>query len=249
MLCAGWLARARPRAVLACSIPVAWGARALAFRWGHGRPLAPVIMTWSYTTNVFANMDLFGVGAALAVAATSKSDSTLARLWRRPLRCLALGAGTLVGACTIVSRALGPVALGMDARFWEAWPMVVFFRTASALGWGLVVAAFCGIRKPPALVTPLMYGGRISYGVYLLHMMVMLELQKRGLWDRPALCAALALALTAAAASLSWHCFEEPCVRLARGPAAAPGDKADQAGGLPIVAATDAAAIKARRAA
>ena len=242
LLCAGWLSRAKPQTVLACSIPIAWGSRALAFRWGDGQPPAPVLMTWYYTTNVFGNMDFFGVGAALAVAASSKSDSTLARLWRRPLRCLALGACTLVAACAILSLQAG--------KYWELWPMVVFFRTLSALAWGLIIAAFCGINKPNPLVKPLMYGGKISYGIYLMHMMVMLELQKRNLWVKPALSAALALLLSAAASSLSWHFFEEPCLKLARRfVSTQSGKSANAADGLPIMVASGSHVIKAHRAA
>jgi len=191
---------------------------------------------------VFGNMDFFGVGAALAVAASSKSDSTLARLWRRPLRCLALGACTLVAACAILSLQAG--------KYWELWPMVVFFRTLSALAWGLIIAAFCGINKPNPLVKPLMYGGKISYGIYLMHMMVMLELQKRNLWVKPALSAALALLLSAAASSLSWHFFEEPCLKLARRfVSTQSGKSANAADGLPIMVASGSHVIKAHRAA
>ena len=96
------------------------------------------------------------------------------------------------------------------------------------------------------LVVPLTYSGKISYGVYLWHMMVVLALQRAGAFASPPLTAALALAGSFAAASLSWHLFEEPCLKVARRWAPGGGARAKQEAGLPQVAA---GAIKARHAA
>lgn len=242
MLLAGWLSRVRPGTVLACTLPVAWCWRAFAFVQGVGRAPAPVQLTWYYTTNVLGNADFFGVGAALALVATSKAQTRARRLFDRPLACGACSLAVLVPAFHVLAPRAG--------AYWELWPMVVFFRTLSAVGWGLMIAAACGVTSPRVLghplVVPLTYSGKISYGVYLWHMMVVLALQRAGAFASPPLTAALALAGSFAAASLSWHLFEEPCLKAARRWAPGVGARAKHEVGLPQVAA---GAIKARRAA
>ena len=162
-LLAGPLTRARPGAVLACALPVAWTARAFAFAGGRGRPPAPVHITWYLTTNVFANADFFGVGAALALVATSRASTWARRLFDWPLACATLSLAVLVAAFRVLAPRAG--------AYWDLWPMVVFFRTLTAVGWGLAIAAACGVTSPRVLnhplVVPLTYSGKVSYGVYL----------------------------------------------------------------------------------
>ena len=233
MLLAGWLSRVRPGSVLACTLPVAWCWRAFAFVQGLGRAPAPVHITWYYTTNVLGNADFFGVGAALALVAASKGATRARCLFDRPAACAGLGAAVLAASFRVLAPRAG--------AYWDLWPMVVFFRTSTAIGWGLLIAAACGVppralRHPAA--APLLYIGTISYGVYLWHMMIVLALQNAGTFARPGLTAVLALAGSFAAAALSWHLFEQPCLKIIRWWAPGGGGKAKaEEAGLPCMAA------------
>jgi peptidoglycan/LPS O-acetylase OafA/YrhL len=87
--------------------------------------------------------------------------------------------------------------------------------TAIALLAGFVIVAATGPWRATALLqwAPLRQVGKVSYGLYLWHLLC-LHLAARELADqRPIVQATVGLALSAAATWLSWRCIEQPFLR------------------------------------
>lgn len=61
--------------------------------------------------------------------------------------------------------------------------------------------------------SPLVWTGRLSYGLYLFHIPVMYGVRQAGVRQQPA-AFLLSVALTIAAALVSYFCIERPCLRL-----------------------------------
>ena len=98
-------------------------------------------------------------------------------------------------------------------HFWhEPW-MAVFFRTALAACSGLVVLLLCAwpLRAPKLLALPL-YLGKVSYGIYLWHLPVLLVLARHTQLT-PLAALFVAAAATLALAAASWHFSERPLLR------------------------------------
>ena len=91
--------------------------------------------------------------------------------------------------------------------------MTVFWRCLLALAFALFLLA--AITLPAykwlvRLLAPLLYIGKISYGIYLWHLPVIHAFMKTGL-PRSRM-AVLAILSTLLLASLSWHFFEKPLI-------------------------------------
>jgi peptidoglycan/LPS O-acetylase OafA/YrhL len=159
-------------------------------------------------------LDTLGTGALLACLARRHGLGALAGDWR--VRWMGRLGIPLVIAATLPSA-------------WEprGFATTVLPGLGAALAFGWLVAraaaggngAFGRLLESRALVSL----GRISYGVYVIHMFVPgLIARASGLGGGPALpsegLAALPLlcALTFGAAALSWHCFEKPIQRWKR---------------------------------
>ena len=151
-----------------------------------------------------AAFDAIGFGAAIALIERHKPASL------RPLASMWVCAAAL---CVLLS----PLALGRGF-----WPFQIY-EIASELSLAAIVAGACfGYRGPLKWILespPLRYLGRISYGVYMYHLLL-LEFAFRlvpslSLEVGPARFFTVSAA-TIAAASLSWHFIEAPIARLKR---------------------------------
>jgi peptidoglycan/LPS O-acetylase OafA/YrhL len=77
----------------------------------------------------------------------------------------------------------------------------------------LTVAALVIRRRVPVLCArPMVHIGRISYGIYLLHMLVMSAVKKIPGFSSPGMCFALTLLLVVALASVVYRYFEAPII-------------------------------------
>ncbi len=190
-------------------ISCAWRA-AMVMTYGHDDPF----LLFAKTTQLPGTLDLFGAGIFLA-------KWVLDGQRRVPMPGLAF---------LLAVVAAGFVAMQLywpRSTYWDDAYMIVFWRVALSVFFFLVVAA--AVALPQVLSTrwllPLDYLGEISYGIYLLHLFaVTFVVRAAGLAGVEALAAVLALTL--AAAALSWHLFEKPIMDRARGK---PADLSDRA--------------------
>ena len=98
------------------------------------------------------------------------------------------------------------------SEYWNNPLMVIFFRTLLASSFAFIVFSLCFIKVPKStdlIFSPLNYLGKISYGIYLWHLPVILSLKKVE-WLTSDRILLLTLALTFIFASISWHFFEKP---------------------------------------
>jgi peptidoglycan/LPS O-acetylase OafA/YrhL len=177
-------------------VPAIIGCLALAalvrvFLMQQGLPLAA-------NTNTFARMDALAFGALLAV---------WQRHGRLPIRPIVFGG--LIGACATVW--LSPAsAIGLMVHEW----------TGILISAALILAAVSEGRIARALsLRPLVYLGTISYGIYVIHLLVPAAVhvveQRLDIWARfpyelgwPQFL--IVTATTVVLAGCSWHYIERP---------------------------------------
>lgn len=113
------------------------------------------------------------------------------------------------GVLLLVAQASAPAASPIEAlaRQWGA-PLA----SVGLVAWASLRPAALAWALEPA---PVRYLGRISYGVYALHMPVIVVLQRGGLVPHGELgAAAVGLAVTLGLAAVSWHVLEAPLLAL-----------------------------------
>lgn len=93
--------------------------------------------------------------------------------------------------------------------------MVTFFKLLLALSFACWIGFLVSLPADRFLIkilSPVSYLGKISYGIYLWHMLVILSVIKIGM-AHPGQAAALVVLLTLVIASFTWHFFEQPLIR------------------------------------
>ena len=190
-----------PAVLVAIAIGPLWRA------WATG-------MGWTLATEALlpANLDTLGMGALLALATRRAPGGGTEGLRTRGWALAAWAAAALLLALQWppAAAAVGPVAAAAAGDLlMGVVALVVVAHTAA--GWRGPLGA--AMTWPP-----LLYLGTVSYGAFCLHLVaggvVAWVAQAAGWGTLPAaLFAALAVALTVAAASLSWHALEQPLAR------------------------------------
>ncbi len=156
---------------------------------------------------IFGCIDSFAAGALVAYL---KESTLLDRMWRS--RTLLFAMPLAAFACFYLGRALMTLPEG---NFWLALAESV---DAIFLTW-LLAVALRGISGPFATIlgwSPLVYVGKISYGIYVYHVFVIVTLSPillpYGFSETHYAVARLGIltAATIALSSISWHYFEQP---------------------------------------
>jgi peptidoglycan/LPS O-acetylase OafA/YrhL len=158
-------------------------------------------------------MDTLAVGAFLACAVRDPRILETVRKCQVPV---ALGAVMLLGVTVYLTHGIDP---------YQPLPQLYALPAVAALSGVLVLAA----TQPGTVFAwaPLRFLGRVSYGMYLWHVLVLSTLLAHTRWLAPRLVggsylvsdlASVAVLLTAtvAVALVSWHLIEQPFLRLKR---------------------------------
>lgn len=206
MLGIGYLLKRNAWSVLLVLVALAW-----TWRFGATLLLQPAGSTahlrMVYSTQLPGTFDAFGIGMALALL-TLRSQAPWARYLQPGWpQCL----GWTLTACVLMSAAW--VLFVPRSSYWDHTSMVVFWRTLLASGFGAAVAAAitCPLRGG-GVFRPILYLGRISYGIYLWHFPVLLALLTLpGLRGSSLLLCVFTGAVLLA--SLSWHLMESHWIR------------------------------------
>jgi len=192
---------------------------------------ASTITRW---VTIFGCIDSFAVGALIAYLKESKLLEKM-----RQLSPTALFAMPLVAfSCFFLGRAL------MTLPENNVWLALTESFDAIFLAW-LLAASLCGVKGCYALFlswAPLVYLGRISYGIYVYHVFVIVLvsplLLSWGLSENHGAFARLAIlfTLTVAISSLSWHYLEQPFLAWKNTLGARRIIPVPETGGLPLLA-------------
>ncbi|MCW3542944.1 acyltransferase family protein [Burkholderia cenocepacia] len=151
-----------------------------------------------------SNLDCLAAGALVAVAEIRKS-------WDR-----ALNAGGALGA------ALLAFIVTMSASGNDLWNIALTGTAIAMISAWLIAWLGRSSKRSRALCNPVsLYIGRISYGMYLYHLMIGsyifygTPIGKLPIW----VSAISSVAITVAIASMSWHFIERPLLSIGRGSA------------------------------
>jgi peptidoglycan/LPS O-acetylase OafA/YrhL len=177
----------------------------------------------------------FGVGMALATIHVALRTNTAPRSWRvfddlgsAPLACW----GGAVALIFFISTPIGgPLDLAPISMQSLTTKQIVYALIAALL---LIPAAFGPPNRFKAALSarPLRWLGTVSYGVFLWHQWVLLELYR--IENRPALTGDMVstylatLAITLVVASISWYCLERPLLTLTARPRGGRGLRDDR---------------------
>jgi len=159
-----------------------------------------------YSAQLPGTLDGFGFGVAMAVLLISRPASKAAALlvpsWRNFLFSIVAALIT----CSFSWKMYWP-----KATYWEFPSMIVFWRISLYLAFSSILAAALTLPSNKAIIavlSPVSYLGKISYGIYLWHIPVITTLiLVPGLVQYRLLVSCLAATIIMAAAS--WHLFEK----------------------------------------
>jgi peptidoglycan/LPS O-acetylase OafA/YrhL len=167
----------------------------------------------------------FGVGMALATIHVALRTRTAPRSWRvfddlgsAPLACWGAAVALIVFISTPIGGPLDLAPVSMQSLITK---QIVYALIAALL---LIPAAFGPPNQFKAALStrPLRWLGTVSYGVFLWHLWVLLELYR--VQHRPAFTGDMlstyvaTFAVTLVVASISWYCLERPLLTLTARP-------------------------------
>ena len=170
---------------------------AVVFLCLQGKTVNPAI--W---TNSLSQFQYFAIGSMISVLL----NRTVPRI-NIALRILSVLSGLGVFICA--DRVFDTTGYGV-ASLRSTYPGYLIV----GLGASLIFFGFLGARIA-AWMSPVVYLGKISYGLYVFHQIIILAVSKvpAGSFERP-IRAGIALAIAAVLASLSYRYFESPFLRL-----------------------------------
>jgi peptidoglycan/LPS O-acetylase OafA/YrhL len=183
---------------------VAWSWRALVF---YTFEMKNDFELFVYSSQLPGSLDQFAVGIALAYLIYSDFGQQAITRIRRS-RGYQLGIVLLTMALLYLAFSL----YFPRAAYWNLPEMVIFYRTLLSLSFGFVVLLFCCVPRKKILDKIFwvpMYLGKISYGIYLWHLMVLESFMKLE-WLGPARALPCVLVATIVLAAFSWYFFEHP---------------------------------------
>lgn len=198
-----WLSKTPPLKVLLIFIPIAWLTRyvsTLFFFPGVSSPHVQHV----FSSQLPATLDAFGFGIAIALLVLNRTEHAFLKpSWRN------------FAIWAVLATVLMKVAMLLywpRSNYWDNAAMIIFWRTALAAAFAaVVVAAITLPLKKSLFLWPFTYLGRISYGLYLWHTLVLTTLIAFP-WLKGESLLKWTLAGTIILASASWHFLEAPFI-------------------------------------
>jgi peptidoglycan/LPS O-acetylase OafA/YrhL len=202
-----WLPRHRP--ILVClvfiMIALAWRAGA----WYTFDPSLDVIHRMTRVEQLPGRLDAFGLGCAIALIVWNRQHPFHRYLqphWINSIAwfCIAI-------FLSLISWKI----LWSGVDYWKSQSMVIFFRLLLVGAFTAWVGFLVSLRNNPFLIKifcPISYVGKISYGIYLWHMLVIESIMKIGI-THPKWASGLIVVLVLAISSFTWHFFEQLLIR------------------------------------
>jgi peptidoglycan/LPS O-acetylase OafA/YrhL len=212
LLMGPWLARLQPWKFVAAATIIAWTWRGAVFGIVPADRLGS-FQTFFASTQLPGVLDEFAVGLCLArFVRTAQGQGTVAYLassgtrWAMPA---AIGGAALLFFGTMV------LFFANGSFYWNSPQMVIGFRTLLAAMFGVLVlvASAISLHQWGEWLGPINYLGKISYGIYLWHLPVLLALQRFLPDISPFHVLQIAVPATLLLSSVSWHLFEQPLLR------------------------------------
>lgn len=203
-----WLPRHRPILVCVLFIMIA-----LAWRAGAWYTFSPSIDIWHRVTRVEqlpGRLDAFGLGYTIALIVSNRehilhkylqSGYKISMIWFLIAMLLSVTSWKVFWRHAI--------------DFWEIQGMVIFFRLLLVGTFAAWIGFLVSLRHNPLLIrilSPVSYVGKISYGVYLWHMLVIESIIKINT-THSAWTGGLIAVLVLIISSFTWHFFEQPLIR------------------------------------
>ena len=202
-----WLPRHRPVLVCASFIVIALAWRAGA--WFTFDPDLGVAHRLTRVEQLPGRLDAFGLGCAIALIVWDRQHPLHKHLlpnWKNSISWLIIA---------ILLSLLWWEILWPHSDYWSFSGMVIFFRLLLVTSFAAWICFLISLRNNPVLIkilSPVSYVGKISYGVYLWHMLVIESIAKIDS-IHPAWASGLVVVLVLLIASFTWHFFEQPLIR------------------------------------
>lgn len=192
-----WLASSSMKKILGIAILLGMGWRFLMTQMYPALTPEGVNSLFVFSTQLPGVIDAFAFGVVLAKLARTK--------WFE----FNFGVYSVAVLFCIFSLTACWVLYWKYPTYWNIWWMVVIWRTVLSLAFSSLIYVFAVIPIGASWIfVPFCYLGRISYGLYLWHLPVLLTLvEKTNLRGVDLLCATIGG--TIAMAAFSWHAFEK----------------------------------------
>lgn len=163
-----WIIRRNTLTLLVIFLVTSWIWRGLTFLALRDQEAN---LIFQYSTQLPGTIDQFGIGIVLCKALNDKNNAFENILKKRPI-------ALLTGSSVLFSIML--YLYFMNSIYWNSFFMVVFFRTLIGFSAACLIltSIFCIKNKHRIFSEPLDFLGKISYGIYLWHLPVIISLQR-----------------------------------------------------------------------
>lgn len=176
--------------------------RTLGFYYNYDGNNTNTEFVFIWVTQLPGMIEFFTFGMVLAFFVRTKTFNNIKILWK--FRILLLLIICLLGYLSMTT------FISHEKDFWYTAHAVIFLRTLLAVWFATVLLFLCTFEpsaKCRKLLAPLTYLGTISYGIYLFHWPILLQIKDFNI--APIAKLILVVASTVSLAALSWHFFEK----------------------------------------
>lgn len=208
MITIRYLIKLHPFVVLLSCVLISWAWRSLIFlTLCQGTVCNPEIL-FIPSVQVIGCLDEFGFGIFLCLMILDKNVgfSSKASIYQSPWFW-----GTVALGCAWLTFKI----FWVWATYWEFWWMVIFWKTLvgmvffALLALAIQVTSLIEFNRP--IFFPFWYLGKISYGIYLWHVVVIVTLKKASISSALEFLV-FTLVFTISLAALSWYFVEKPFI-------------------------------------